>query len=301
MSPSPVNPPTVSIILPTFNGERFLHQSVQSCLEQSWASLEVIVIIDGSTDNTRSILSTFDDPRLRVVDRVDNHGLPESLNEGVRHAQGEFLTWTSDDNWFRPHAIASMLNALVNSPDADLVYASYEIADEDGSITRLVRADDPGTVWDRNTVGACFLYTRRLAETVGEYRPERRLIEDYDYWLRASMLFKFIPLHESLYVYRDHPHSLSGQINSFQRARAVARLKHEWRGISRKQVNAELAEIDIAEAFSRFRSGSNSGVSQLVLRGILGHPALVLNRGVISLGLQSLYRKLYSGKSACFH
>ncbi len=280
--------PTVSIVLPTYNGERYLRRSLDSCFKQTWRDLEVIVVVDGSTDGTRSILATYDDPRMRVIDRKANMGLPESLNEGFESTRGHLLTWTSDDNEFLPSAIEEMVNTLRAHPEADLVYASYLIVNEHDQELQTIRATDPGSIWERNIVGACFLYTRRLATAVGLYRPEKRLIEDYDYWVRAHKRFRFVPLDNVLYIYRDHSQSLSGKINLLARSRAVVRLNREHRGISLLAYARQLAEIDIAEAFAIGPKGQPSKVIRLLLRGIVINPQHLLNRGVLSLGLKAL-------------
>ncbi len=286
------DPILVSIVLPTFNGERYLRESVRSCLDQSWTSLEVIVVVDGSTDGSRQILAEFRDPRLRIVDRVENRGLPESLNEGFAHAVGQYLTWTSDDNVYYPNAVRRMLDVMGTDVDADLVYAGYDIIDELGTIVDHVDARDPATVWLENPVGACFLYTRRLAERVGDYRPSVRLIEDYDYWLRASLHFRFASLKETLYGYRQHSQSLTGQLSVFERARASARLKRSLGGISSGGLRKELAKIDIAEAFTLHQNALYDPVPGLAARAILGDPELALNRGVVAITARSLGRSL---------
>lgn len=288
MTSNPDGPALVSIVLPTFNGARYLADAIQSCLDQSWATLEVIVVIDGSTDGTRDVLAQFADSRLRVVDRHVNRGLPESLNEGFALARGCYLSWTSDDNVYYPTAIERLVQRLESDDSIDLVYSGYDIIDDSGQIVDRVQARDPASIWVDNPVGACFLYTRRLAERIGEYRPSVRLIEDYDYWLRASREFRFDCIMDTLYGYREHAQSLTGRLNVFNRARSSARLKRSLRGISNRQLWKELAVIDVAEAFACHETPSGGRVGYLVVRAALRDPTLLLNRGVWSIGLRSL-------------
>lgn len=284
--------PLVSIVLPTFNGARHLSESLRSCLYQTWQRVELIVVVDGSTDDSRAILAQVHDPRLRVLDRGFNRGLPESLNEGFQVATGDYLTWTSDDNRYHATAIARMAEVLEQRSDVGLVYTGYALIDEAGRRAGEVMARDPATIWKDNPVGACFLYRRSLAEAVGSYRPEKRLIEDYDYWLRASRSFRFAAIDELLYDYREHPLSLTGRLNVLERARESARLKHELGGIGRLDLRLELAGIDAAEAFEAFGAGQWPKVPGLALRAALRQPAYLANHGLWAIAARSLWRSL---------
>lgn len=99
------NSPKVSIVLPTYNGARYLRQSIDSCLGQTYRNLELIVVDDASTDTTPEIIRSYQDPRIRVIRHEKSKMLPESLNTGFRAVSGDYLTWTSDDNYYVPEAI----------------------------------------------------------------------------------------------------------------------------------------------------------------------------------------------------
>lgn len=301
MALKPRDPALVSIVLPTFNGERYLRDAVQSCLDQTWKTLEIIVVVDGSTDGSRAVVAQFTDPRLRIVDRRENRGLPESLNEGFALARGRYFTWTSDDNVYHPTAIERMVQRLESDDSIDLVYAGYDIIDEEGKAIERVQAREPSSIWEENPVGACFLYSRRLAEHIGDYRPSVRLIEDYDYWLRASKHFRFDAIADTLYGYRYHALSLTGRLSVFDRARASARLKRSLRGIPDSSLRKELARVDIAEAFTRFQECLYRDVLRLAARAIARDPRLLLNRGVVSIVSSSVLRSFDSRTDSIQH
>ena len=90
----------ISIILPTYNGEKYLSQAIESILSQTEQDWELILVNDCSTDRTGDICQayTLKDPRIRVIHNEGNRKLPGSLNRGFREAHGDYLTWTSDDN-----------------------------------------------------------------------------------------------------------------------------------------------------------------------------------------------------------
>ena len=97
----------VSIVLPTFNGEEFLAQSIESVLKQSYKNLELIIVNDCSTDSTPRIIEEFakKDSRIKIIHNAINQKLPRSLNIGFNAASGEYWTWTSDDNYYLENAI----------------------------------------------------------------------------------------------------------------------------------------------------------------------------------------------------
>lgn len=220
--------PLVTIVLPTFNRAGRLAGAIESCLAQTHPHLEVIVVDDGSTDETPAVLAEFSarDPRVRAL-RQTNARLPRALNAGFRASLGEYLTWTSDDNAYAPDAVALMAAALEANPDVGLVYCDYlEVAD--GGKSRHVRLPDPALLPSQNCVGACFLYRRAVYEVVGEYDPDLFLAEDYDYWLRVAGRFPLLHLPDVCpYRYGTHPSSLTAQRQAAVRLATVrARLKN---------------------------------------------------------------------------
>jgi glycosyltransferase involved in cell wall biosynthesis len=203
--------PLVSIVLPTFNGSRYLEEAIHSCLMQIYPSFELIVVDDGSTDDTpvRIARHTTGQSRIRAARHQSNRGLPAALNTGFSLAAGEYFTWTSDDNWYRPEALTRMVAYLRSHPDAHVVYSSYAVVDQGGTFRRQVVPESPWALLERNCIGPCFLFERRVYEVTGPYADRLFLAEDYDFWLRASQRFHLHPLNEDLYCYREHDHSLT--------------------------------------------------------------------------------------------
>jgi glycosyltransferase involved in cell wall biosynthesis len=222
-------PPRVSIVLPTYNGARFVVESIDSCLAQTYRDIEVIVVIDGSTDGTPAIVGRYDDPRLRVV-KTPNQGLPRALNTGFELARGELLGWTSDDNLYEPTAIAAMVAYLDAHPAAPMVYTDCLLINDGGRETGY-----SDSIW------ACFLYRRSAAEKTGPYRPEFRLVEDVDFFLRLRHAAGEIAhLAEPHYRYRVHAQSLSA---TQLRRRHLASLKMHYDLITRGIERDDLREL----------------------------------------------------------
>ena len=203
--------PLVSIVLPTYNGARYLADSIQSCIDQTYPHWELIIVDDCSTDDTPTVIARFQalDSRIRAIRHESNRKLPGALNTGFAAAKGDYLTWTSDDNAYRPHAIATMLAHLSAHPEIGVVYCDFTKTDADGKPLQSCVLPEPQELAFQNCVGPCFLYPRWLAERVGEYNEKLFLAEDYEFWLRASQAARLQPLHEDLYVYRLHENALT--------------------------------------------------------------------------------------------
>jgi glycosyltransferase involved in cell wall biosynthesis len=216
-SPSPddragaLNDPLVSIVLPTYNGSRYLDASISSCLNQSYSNIELIIVDDCSTDATPDIIRgrAASDARITIVAHERNRKLPGALNSGFARARGEYLSWTSDDNLYQPSAIERMVSALRDRPDASVAYAGYAVIGDRGQVLNTEPARKPSSLVLGNVVGACFLYSREVHDTVGPYDETIFLAEDYDFWLRAAQRFQFVALDTELYFYRQHQQSLS--------------------------------------------------------------------------------------------
>ena len=210
---SPAAQPAVSIVLPAHNGARFLRESIDSCLAQIYGDFELILVDDGSTDATPAIFAEYAarDARIRTFRNVKNLKLPESLNLGFSHAAGRYFTWISDDNRFRPDALATFAAILDERPDVDVVYSDCSVIDERGAVVAFRRVSPIDRIGQVNCVGASFLYRRAVHEALNGFDATRRLVEDYHFWLRAAGQFRFLPVAVDLYEYRLHTDSLSTQ------------------------------------------------------------------------------------------
>ena len=203
----------VSIILPVYNGERYLAEAIESVLTQSYEEIELIVVNDCSTDSSENIILQFckKDNRIKYVKNESNCKLPKSLNNGFAVAKGKYLTWTSDDNLFHKDAIERMVSFLNKNEEIGMVYCDYNLIDEHGKYIDNVTVGDKKELPYKNIIGACFLYRNDIAKKIGDYATNMFLVEDYEYWLRIHLASDIEPLHLCLYDYRIHGNSLSEQ------------------------------------------------------------------------------------------
>ncbi len=203
---------TVSIVLPVYNGEHFLHQSVDSIIKQSFKNYELIIVDDCSTDNSLKIAESFaaKDKRISVIHNKVNQKLPESLNIGFAKARGKYLTWTSDDNIAKPDWLKTMVEYLDKNSSVDMVVGTMDLINErDEFISATVKKNNVRSLTYRNNVGAVFMYRKSIADQIGKYDIGSFGVEDWDYWCRIALngTIGYIP--DNLYSYRIHDNSLS--------------------------------------------------------------------------------------------
>jgi glycosyltransferase involved in cell wall biosynthesis len=204
----------ISIILPVYNGEKYLGISIESCLNQTYRNIELIIVNDCSIDGTFEIAKRYAeiDTRVKVINNEENKKLPASLNIGHKVALGDFMTWTSDDNFFELNALEELENAL-SINNADIVYADITVIDSYGEKVKDVNFIGFENIIFGNFIGSCFLYKKEVFERNSGYNENLFLIEDYDFWLRAIIHSRYFQLKKKLYNYRKHEKSLTYKIS----------------------------------------------------------------------------------------
>lgn len=203
--------PLISLVLPVYNGARFLPAALDSIFAQSFTDFELIAVDDCSSDATPAILADYAAryPNMRVLTNAANSKLPASLNNGFRAARGTWFSWTSDDNLLHPDTL-EQLAAEAQADPADILYADFRVIDGDGVFVRQETVEPPENLLFGNAVGCCFLYRREVDAALGGYDEQLFGVEDYDFWLRAAAHgFSFRPVHRELYSYRRHGESLT--------------------------------------------------------------------------------------------
>lgn len=286
--------PLVSIVLPVYNGARFLRDSIDSCLMQTYPNIELIVVDDASKDNSVDIVKSFDDDRIRLICHPVNKKLPMALNTGFANSSGSYLTWTSDDNYYVPTAIAEMVTFLKEHPEIDFLFANQYDVDESGKVVGEVK---PGP-FEKLTEWCCasggFLYRRVVYEKLGDYDGKFPLAQDYDYWLRAYMHFRLGHLDRFLYYSRVHPGQMTNRFNTEIIEDTLA-VKRKILGAGNRQTWAQLSRDHLHGASCLLERNKRSAAAGVFLRGIAFRPACLAEYNVLGLLVAICFGQTGSG------
>lgn len=233
----------ISIVLPSYNGVKYIRQSINSILLQSYESWELILVDDCSTDITWQIMQEYEEKnpdKIRVIHHEVNRKLPAALNTGFLVARGEYLSWTSDDNCYKPGAFETMASYLDENPNVGLVYCDYSTINDQGELNRVSVLPSEAIMF-KSMIGPCFLYRREVYKSVGVYSEKYFLAEDYEFFLRVAEKYIINPLHKDLYFYRLHDASLtSKKANEVMQALDEIKLKYAHKLPYKISVTAKL-------------------------------------------------------------
>lgn len=280
----------VSIILPTYNGARYLEQSLDSCLKQTYANIELIIVDDASTDTTPGILSSYSDPRLKVIRHKRNMRLPAALNTGFAHASGEYLTWTSDDNYYAPDAIATLAQYLTEHPEVGFVYSAAWIINAAGETIGLRESGPPEDLQKYNCVGPCFMYRQQVRDVIGSYNTKKVLSEDYEYWVRISKRFHMAYLEQPLYYYRHHSQSLTTtNYGAYRAQRLSLKIKRQYFDLPFKDYARQMSYWFMIEAFESHNNKDRANLFPKAACSIIYDPTCLRNRGLILALIESAF------------
>ena len=219
----------ISVVLPVYNGEDLVSLSIDSVLKQTYKNFELIIINDGSKDNTKEIIEEYakKDSRITVINQ-ENRRIPRTLSRGFSLAKGEFFTWTSADNIMPEYFLEKMVGELERNEDAGMVFGNMRLINEKGKKHKnhgwfeiplgsgnviLPENTYELNTYANNTIGAAFMYRKKAFEVLGCYSSFKHTLEDYDYWMRMNSLFKIIhtSFKEPVYLYRWHSGSLTAK------------------------------------------------------------------------------------------
>ena len=209
-------PRTVTVIIPVYNGERFIRRALDSVFGQTYPLHQVIVIDDGSKDSTREIVGGEYGERVTLI-RQQNGGPAKARNAGLRAATGEFIAFLDADDWWEPGKVAGQIQVLNTHPDAVGNYTGLRMMSDEGVHLEDIRPADPNTLWPtlrwcNPSVPPSSVMLRRLAlDKLDGGFVERQLgSEDWNLWFRLIAKGPFCVCPEPLTNYRSSPDGLSG-------------------------------------------------------------------------------------------
>jgi CMP-N-acetylneuraminic acid synthetase/GT2 family glycosyltransferase len=215
MSKTPKYPkknPKVSVIITAHNYGRYLSEAVESVQKQTMQDFEMIIVNDGSTDNTPQVLEKYkNDPRIKII-TLDGVGLAKAANTGIRRSKGEYIIRLDADDFFDENILMVESSILDRRPEIGMVYPDYFRINKYGELLehiRLMKVNDEVKLLDRSPLAAGAMYRRSCYDKIGGYSEELKYQEDYDFWIRFIDKFKVYNVNLPLLYYRQHDKSMS--------------------------------------------------------------------------------------------
>jgi len=210
--------PLISVVIPVYNGERTIRETIASVLKQTFTDFELLVIDDGSTDTTPAIASSFTDPRLTVLS-YPNAGLAASRNRGIAKASGKYISFIDADDLWTPDKLELQLRALESNPEAAVAYSLVDVIDDSSQWIRPgghLKVSDNAyshlllTNFIEN--GSNALILKSAFERVGNFDESLKAAEDWDLYIRLAKHYPFVVVPSPQILYRESSTSMSSKI-----------------------------------------------------------------------------------------
>lgn len=241
-----MNKPLVTVLMPVYNAGKYLHEAIESILNQTFADFEFLIIEDGSTDNSLENIKSYNDKRIRLVENGENIKLIATLNKGIELANGKYIARMDADDISLPERLQKQVNFMENHPDVGALGTAFiSFGENFYSETFYPENHFNITVGMLHKMQLCHASTiiRKsfLIENNLQFSYEFPHAEDYDFFYRLSLVSELANLPETLFKRRVHPNQVSEMFGEIQNERSlnIKRIQFKNLGIelSDKQID----------------------------------------------------------------
>jgi glycosyltransferase involved in cell wall biosynthesis len=293
--------PLVSVVIAAYNYARFVGSAVKSALGQTLFEIEVIVVDDGSTDDTEDVLRPYlADARFHFV-KTENRGQPAAENTGIRMARANYVAFLDADDLWLPTKLEKQLALFHRDPDLGVAYTRRLLIDDENYLLEYRQPElYRGHVLERLFLNNFIpfpssMVSRRVFDTVGLFNEKTRQVSDYEYWLRVAPRFRFDYVDEALLLNRSGHGSLKEQGRPYYLALEIMKRFLDEQGgrelVSPATVRRALSNTYAHLAFA-VRGSSRSEARRLFLRSLAHWPASLISwRGLATLYLPESFRR----------
>ncbi|MEM4780794.1 MAG: glycosyltransferase family A protein [Halalkalicoccus sp.] len=217
-APADGSAPAVSVVIPTYNRAERVGRAIDSVLHQRFAEFEVLVVDDGSTDDTAAVLEGYDDERVRYV-RQENAGANAARNRGIEESEGEFVSFLDSDDELHPEHLEAVVEALREEPPECAGVATAYRKCRDGEAVDVIEAHEgritSEEIADANVVGgfSCTTFRRAVFDDVGLLNAELASSQDYEFFLRALTAgYYMVGIDRALVDYHVHGEQITTDV-----------------------------------------------------------------------------------------
>lgn len=254
----------VSVIMPVYNGEKFLEESILSILNQTFKDFEFLLIDDGSVDQSMEIIRKFNDNRIRIIQNKTNQGLALVRNIGLKEAKGEYIAWLDCDDISLPTRLEKQVRFLDNKPQIGLCGTWIQLIGLEDK-KELHYPVDPEILrcsmlfYDPVATSSIMVRRSNLKQFQLDFNPSFPPAEDYDFWERFSSYYKISNIPEVLTLYRIHKNQASTVLSDNQKY-AVWEIQKRQLSLLKIVPNDEEKMIHLQIGIEWFYSGTDIAV-----------------------------------------
>ncbi len=276
--------PAISVLMPVYNGMKYLAEAVESIRAQTFRDFEFIIVDDGSTDRSLQMLQRFakDDARIRILSRP-NTGIVGALNDGLAVARGQYIARMDSDDIALPERFALQLRYMQAHPELVAIGSSVLMADPSGRALKDFTACTDSQklrsniveIKDIGLIHPTLMARRDVLERVGGYRQQYNLVEDFDLFFRLLDEGELGNVPEVLLIYRQHQASTNSKKHQIQRELMLQCLAEHRQRWSLPALESPLAPAQVAAP-----GAQNSMWALWAIEG--GHPATALRHALIA-------------------
>lgn len=207
----------VSVVIPVYNGAKYIRECLLSVFNQTYTNIEVIVIDDGSSDDLEGQIREFK-KRIRFF-RRPHEGLSKTRNFGLKMAKGKYVAFLDVDDLWKPEKLSAQVNLMEKNPGIGMVYCAVDLIDERGQpIDGMQKSFQKASGWIFKNLLECnficistVVIKKEVVDNVGFFNEKFKIANDYDYWLRLSLLTQVDCLSEPLALYRLSIYAMSAK------------------------------------------------------------------------------------------
>lgn len=251
-----MNQPLVSVVIPTYNREHLLIESINNALWQTYQNIEIIVVDDGSQDGTKAIMENYQNPKVSYFYKA-NGGPSTARNEGIRRSSGKYIAFLDSDDLWNPTKLEAQVKFLESNPDVGLVTTNHRFIDATGGTIK-----DPGKKFGYTpqngfihgvleitfpiATTSTFMVRKSVLDEVGIFNESFGISEDLDLWIRIGLKFEVGYIGDVLVSVRLHEAHLMGQTPRYQVWKQSVTVLESYR----QEILKQVPEADLY--FSKF-------------------------------------------------
>jgi len=273
--------PLVSVVIPTYNRARFISQSIESVEQQTFKNYEIIVVDDGSNDNTAELLQLRYGKKIVYIRKQDNQGLAAARNTGVEAARGKYIAFLDDDDQWLPEKLEMQVVLMQHNPSLGLAYCNAYLVNESNTLIKEIQGSKRGYIFDDMLTSNHFgissvLLQKKVFLETGLFDECLSALEDWDLWIRVSKMYEVDFVNRALVTYRMHSNNMSNNLMNMERSTFMVLDKH-WRTIyadkkNEQKRNAVYSSHCVNFAWKQYFFGDTTAFRRLIMQALQYDP-----------------------------